>query len=527
MRLKLIVQFSLVSSIVLLFTSALFTYFNLETLKKTLLGLYIERADSLSETIIRATHHEMLRNDRSRLMAMIQEVSAHGEIRRIRLINKDGIITYSSDVQEIENLVDKADEPGCRTCHLAGKTLTHATSMDLSRILKDKEGRESLGIIKPIYNEEACSSAPCHVHPEDLHLLGVLDLSVSTDEMNAQINDYRNNILVQILFLVLSISLCLTLLTQKLVNRPVKLLLEHTRAVARGDWRLIDTTPGDEIGELAEAFNEMTRKLKKAREDREGWAATLETRVEERTRELKEMQSVLIRSEKLASLGELVAGIAHELNNPLTGIMIHAPMIASDSRLDEDLREDCQTIIREAKRCSKIVGDLLDFSRVSDPHKTMSSINSVIDRTLTLVEHHPDFHDIEIVREYDEEIPEVLIDAGQIEQVLVNMLVNASQAMPDGGRLTIRTLNLPEEHSILIQLSDTGIGIPEKDQEKLFDPFFTTKGPKGTGLGLSVSYGIIESHGGIIEVDSRVGEGTTFSITLPITTPVISDLYED
>ncbi len=526
MRLKLIVQFSLVSSVVLLFTSALFTYLNLETLEKTFLESYIENTDNLSETILLATHHEMLANDRERLYQMIEEVSNHREINRIRVINKDGIITFSSDKQEMNNLIKKETESGCQTCHRFDRTLTQATSMDLSRVVTSRDGKSSLNMIKPIYNRESCFVADCHIHSSDATVLGILDMSVSLDRMTARIANYRNITFLQILFLILTISLCLTLLTQKLVNQPVKMLLEHTSAVAKGDWRFIDSAPGDEMGELADAFNDMTSKLKKAREEREEWAATLETKVQERTQELRNMQSVLIRSEKLASLGELVAGIAHELNNPLTGIMIHAPMIESDPRLDPSLKDDCQTIIQEAKRCSKIVGDLLNFSRVSDPQKTSCSINPVIDRTLALVEHHPDFHNIEILRDYGEKIPEVLIDTSQIEQVLVNMLVNASQAMTEGGKLTIETDFLTEEKMVLITIVDTGTGIDEKDLDKLFDPFFTTKA-KGTGLGLSVSYGIVESHGGDIQVKSKVGEGTTFVIKLPITTPVISDLFED
>ena len=238
--------------------------------------------------------------------------------------------------------------------------------------------------------------------------------------------------------------------------------------------------------------------------------------MEKRTHEIKEMQSVLVRSEKLASLGELVAGIAHELNNPLTGIMIHASLISEDPHLDDSLVEDCQTVIHEASRCSKIVKELLDFARVTDPQKEMQPVSKVIDRTTALIEHHVDFRDTEIIKEYDPDLPEILMDASQIEQVLINMMINASQAMQQGGKLVIRTgVNASRKH-IYIKIADTGCGIPEENIEKLFDPFFSTKGHKGTGLGLSVSYGIIRSHGGDIEVESKPGKGTTFTITLPI-----------
>jgi two-component system NtrC family sensor kinase len=238
--------------------------------------------------------------------------------------------------------------------------------------------------------------------------------------------------------------------------------------------------------------------------------------VEKRTREIKEMQSVLVRSEKLASLGELVAGIAHELNNPLTGIMIHASFIAGDPRLDDGLRDDCRTVIDEARRCSKIVRELLDFARASDSQKSRQPVSIAIDRTIALIEHNADFRDIEIIREYAPELPEILMDASQIEQVLINIMINAGQAMSQGGKLIIRTGTNDSGDHIYIRIEDAGCGIPEENLEKLFDPFFSTKGHKGTGLGLSVSYGIIQSHGGDIEVESQPGSGTVFTITLPV-----------
>jgi two-component system NtrC family sensor kinase len=210
-----------------------------------------------------------------------------------------------------------------------------------------------------------------------------------------------------------------------------------------------------------------------------------------------------------------VAGIAHELNNPLTGVLMFSSMIGNDPRLDPALKPDFDTIIRETQRCAEIVKGLLDFARESVPKKVSTSINDIMEQTLSLVEHHSSFHDISIEKTYGK-IPQIEADPNQIEQVFMNLLINASQAMENDGRLSIETGLDARSNQIIVRISDTGSGIPPENLDKVFDPFFTTKGHRGTGLGLSVSYGIIENHGGDIEVQSAPGEGTTFTITLPL-----------
>ncbi|MHB9098397.1 MAG: sensor histidine kinase, partial [Syntrophales bacterium] len=241
----------------------------------------------------------------------------------------------------------------------------------------------------------------------------------------------------------------------------------------------------------------------------------LEGKVAERTREIKQMQTQLIRSEKLVSLGRLVAGITHEINNPLTGILMFANLTSQSPQLDPTLKKDMDVIINEAQRCAKIVKGLLDFSRESIPQKKPASLNKVMEDTLTLIGRQSSFHNIKIIRDYQPDFPLIPIDENQMEQVFINMLLNASQSMPSGGSIRIQSFTENEEHACL-KISDTGAGISEENLGKIFDPFFTTKSDKGMGLGLSVSYGIIERHGGKIEVQSKVNEGTTFTIILPL-----------
>jgi two-component system NtrC family sensor kinase len=228
------------------------------------------------------------------------------------------------------------------------------------------------------------------------------------------------------------------------------------------------------------------------------------------------MQAQLIRSEKLASQGELVAGIAHEINNPLTGILVYSSLITSDPKLDPDLKPDMETIVRETQRCASIVRGLLDFSRETPPQKKPLDMNQVIEESLNLVVHQSLFHDIVITKQYASDLPEFMADHNQIEQVFINLLLNAGQAMTGDGELTITTGLVAGGASVFAAIRDTGCGISEEHLGKIFDPFFTTKDQKGTGLGLSVSFGIIANHGGRIGVESVVGEGTTFTVILPL-----------
>lgn len=514
MRYSLITKVTLVTGLVLLITMMLFAVINIQTLKNIFLEEAIHDVDNLSETLIRSTHYQMLEDDRKRVYEMIQEVGTQRGIDHIRLINKDGEITFSTERAEIGTFLDKRTE-GCNVCHADDEPLTHASSMNRSRIFENRAGRQVLGMAKAIYNQQSCATAECHFHPPDVKMLGVLDVIVTLDGLQLQTATYRNNVIALTLLLLLILASCLTLVTQRFITQPLNKLLSHTHKIAQGDWGMIEFTAQDEFGKLAQSFNEMTHNLKQAQDELAHWGSQLESKVEERTREIKEMQMRLVRSEKVASLGELVAGIAHELNNPLTGVLMFSSMIASDSRLDPELKPDFATIIRETQRCAEIVRGLLDFARERVPKKEPSAVEKILEQTLALVSHHNAFHDIRVERNYVA-TPEIQADPNQLEQVFMNLLINAAQAMENGGVLRIETGKNKKNTNVLVKISDTGCGISEENLAKIFDPFFSTKGHQGTGLGLSVSYGIIENHGGTIEVESRPGQGSTFTITLPV-----------
>jgi two-component system NtrC family sensor kinase len=234
-------------------------------------------------------------------------------------------------------------------------------------------------------------------------------------------------------------------------------------------------------------------------------------------RKLEETHLQLVGSEKMASLGKLAAGIAHEINNPLGGILIYSSLMMEDLPEGDSKRQDLERIVQEAGRCKEIVKSLLEFARQTEPTMEPTDVNRAITDGLFFLENQALFHNIRIIKKLDPLLPFVRGNAGQLKQVFMNIVVNAAEAIHGSGTLTITTSKSQERKTVLIEFTDTGEGIPEDNLTRIFDPFFTTKDVgKGTGLGLATSYGIVEGHGGKIGVKSQVGEGTTFTIGLPV-----------
>src|SRR3990172_1154891 len=243
--------------------------------------------------------------------------------------------------------------------------------------------------------------------------------------------------------------------------------------------------------------------------------AKLYEKLQQQMEELKQTQAQLIQSTKLAAIGELVANIAHEINNPLTNVLGYTSLVLEAMDETDSRRQDLKVIERETLRTRVIVRNLLDFARQSEPRKEQVEINEVIKDTLTLIHNLAEVTNVRIVTRLGENLPRILIDVNQIKQVLINLMNNAIQAMPQGGILTIKSL--AEQEHLIVQFVDTGVGVPQKHLYKIFDPFFTTKpAVKGTGLGLSISYGIIKKHGGTILAESQEGKGSTFTVKLPL-----------
>jgi two-component system, NtrC family, sensor kinase len=301
-------------------------------------------------------------------------------------------------------------------------------------------------------------------------------------------------------------------------SRPLRQLQEISKQIADGDYKHDFVARGPiEIELLGRSLNVMSKQLENEKHELEEWATTLEKKVAERADEMKRINAQLFRSEKLASLGKLAAGVAHEINNPLTGILTNSSLLLEDLPADDPRREDVEVMVHETIRCREIVKRLLDFARQTKPQKRLANINTLIENIILLVRNQASFRSILIEKNLADEIPESLVDPDQIQQVFVNIILNAAEAMTKGGQLTVSSSVSANRENIVITIADTGPGIPEDVRERIFDPFYTTK-EHGTGLGLSISYGIVEQHGGVIGVESRMGKGSVFTIQLPVLT---------
>jgi len=514
-------------ALVLLAALALFSVLLVRHQRNELRAEAVRHVTQLSEVLVRSTRYAMLQNQPEYVHRIIQDVARQDNIEKVRVFSKEGVIIDSTYPPELGLKVDRKAE-GCFLCHQTDRPAQRLPEGERARMFVAPGGKRMLASMEVIRNEPSCSNSACHVHSSEQTVLGVLDIVYSIDGIERAMQRSVVAIIALLLALVVVASLLLSLLVHRLIYVPLRDLESGARRVAAGNLdQAIPVRGDDELGQLASSFNSMTAALKASGRELREWNRTLEQKVEERTRALRQAEAETVRGEKLASVGLLAAGVAHELNNPLTGILTFSSLLRKKLPDGSADAEDLDLVIKETKRSAAIIRRLLDFAREKAPEKKFTDLNRLIEDTVRIVENPAQLDDIRIELDLDRALPRAWIDANMIEQVVMNMLVNARQAIEHAGRITVRTRRAAQPMSpepgaapvpmVEISIADTGCGIAQSDLQRIFDPFFSSKEVgQGTGLGLSVSHGIVRAHGGLIEVQSRLGAGSTFRVYLPL-----------
>lgn len=480
---------SFTTRVILIFTGLLvfgigsFSYLSLRWEESQLINTARESGQLLLNTIERSIFNSMRIGNTEDVQIILQMVGRTHKLVAARIFHPQGIVLKSANPHEVGKPVNLNDY----NLFINNKK---------EGIYTTPGGGQVLGMIRPIYNQEECHA--CHGHRP--HILGVLGINYSLDETRNRIVKTTQIFVVSTIIIIVFLSVAIAILMIRFVRKPLKSLADNMSRVEQGDLSVrMKPRRMDEIGMLMVNFDSMVDKLDRAK---------------------KELEQIhfeqMERADRLASMGEMAAGLAHEIKNPLTGIAAAMSIINDDFEQRDPRREIINEVLEQIKRLDKTVNDLLFFGRPAPPEPTYADVNEILRKTLWFAAQHRGGKNIDKQLELKEGLPPLYVDPKQIQQVFLNLTLNAVQAMPAGGILTIRTDRINRDDGIWIRvgIADNGPGIPKQILEKIFTPFFTTKA-QGTGLGLAICHKLIAQHHGTITVHSEDGKGTEFVILLP------------
>jgi two-component system NtrC family sensor kinase len=488
----------------------------------------MQSGNNVGSIVEGAMYHSMLENNKSELYNIIDVINTLPNIDEVNLYDGKNYLVYGSF-----SLYDDLSNPDCINCHNDMNSLFPPTEKSYHIFDKDSkcesttfDKHRQLLIRTPIMNEPSCSTTECHAHDPEERILGSLIIKMPLRQLDTAVQ--KSSIDFYVMAIISSIILLglLILLTTRKIKKPLNALIKASKDVASGQFNTridIGNNQLDDMRLVAVTFNDMLDNLQQATIELENWSQQLEYKVLKKTELLRSAQNELIQLERIASLGKLSASVAHELNNPLSGILIYTKLIAKQlsnvelyASKKESMLKHLSFVESETKRCGDIVRGMLNFSKKEQDNMVVLHLHQILAETYDLMSHPVKMTGISFITDFTATKDLIKCGANQIKQACVAIIMNASEAVSENGEIIMRTKN-PDENTVSIEISDNGVGITEEVLLHIFEPFYTTKqGVSGIGLGLAIVHGIVQRHDGKIEVNSEPGKGTTISIILPL-----------
>ena len=490
--------------------------------------------NSVSSLIEGSLYYSMLENDKTTLQNTLKIINTLPGISDINMYDNKENLVYTSSSSTLSADSINRYKSNCKACHSNIESMFHRTEKSYRVINTDSEcemnqkdnTHKHLFIKSPILNKKSCFQSACHVHKESEEVLGSLIIKIPLNELDTALKESSIDFFLLATVMTLLLIVFSILFTRKKIKNPLNAIIKASEAVANGDTSIrleVKHNQLDDIRMVSYAFNNMLDNLNSATSELQNWSQQLEYKAQKKSEELKEVHNELIHVERMASLGKLSSSVAHEINNPLSGVLTYTKLIHKqlskqelDATIKEPMLKHLKMIEVETKRCGEIVKGLLDFSRKDQKDFEAKSLHEILRETYNLMMHTMKISNINFVTDFTAKADLIKCGQNQIKQACVAILVNAYEAIVENGEIIIKTKN-PDEYHIILEITDNGSGIAPEDIPHIFEPFFSKKQKaSGIGLGLAVVHGIVQNHNGKAEVKSEPGKGTTISITLPL-----------